>query len=71
MLTQLLIRIGSMFTPIYHDHEIGIDIDDVVQIVIDTDTQTVVEEINHVKVASQPLRSWFTCWSFCSRQKID
>ena len=52
--------LGTACTPIAKDHEFGINIEDVVQIVVDTETQMVTEEINHVPVASQPLKRWTT-----------
>ena len=41
-----------------NQHQFGVDIDHVVQIVVDTDTLTVTEEIGHIPVATQSMASW-------------
>jgi len=58
--------LGTALTPIVEDHEFGINIICIdVQIVVDTETQMVTEEFNHVPVASQPLKTWITwIWTY-------
>ena len=48
--------------PIVEENKIGVEIDNTIEIIVDTQEQTITEEINHVPIATQKLSWWRTCF---------
>jgi hypothetical protein len=59
-------------TPIVSENTVGIDVEGVVQIVVNTAEQTITEEIEGVPVATQSLGWWsrifLSCFSSCFKK---